>query len=38
VTFVEYVDLYSPLLKHKTQGCPHCNHYLGEDEGNMGDF
>jgi hypothetical protein len=22
-TFAEYVDVYSPLLKHNTPGCPH---------------
>jgi hypothetical protein len=37
-TFVEYVDVHSPLLKHKTQGCPHFNHCLGEYEGNTEDF
>jgi hypothetical protein len=37
-TFSEYVDVYSPLLKHQTPGCPHCNHCSGEDEGNEEDF
>jgi hypothetical protein len=36
--FVEYVDVYSPLLKHKTPGCPYCNHCSGKDEGNTEDF
>jgi hypothetical protein len=36
--FAEYVDVYSPLLKHKTPGCPHCNHCSGEDEGHTEDF
>jgi hypothetical protein len=37
-TFAEYVDVYSPLLKHQTLGCTYCNHCLGEDEGNVEDF
>jgi hypothetical protein len=37
-TFVEYVDVYSPLLKLQTPGCPYCNHCSGEDEGNAEDF
>jgi hypothetical protein len=37
-TFAEYVDVYSPLLKYKTPGCPHFNHYSGEDDGNAEDF
>jgi hypothetical protein len=37
-TFAKYVDVYSSLLKHQTPGCPHCNHFSGEDEGNMEDF
>jgi hypothetical protein len=37
-TFAEYVDVYSPLLKHQTPGCPYCNHCSGEDEGNVEDF
>ena len=36
--FVEYVDVYSSLLYHKTPGCPHCNHCSGEDEAVEGDF
>jgi hypothetical protein len=38
MTFVEYVEVYSPLLKHQTPGCPYCNHCSGEDEGNAEDF
>jgi hypothetical protein len=30
--------VYSPLLKQRTLGCPYCNHFLGEDEGNAEDF
>jgi hypothetical protein len=26
VTFAEFVDVYSPLLKHQTLGFPYCNH------------
>ena len=37
-TFVEYVDVYSPLLKHQRPGCPHCNHCSVEHEGNEEDF
>jgi hypothetical protein len=37
-TFAEYVDVYSPLLKHQTPGCPYCNHFSGEDEGNAEHF
>jgi hypothetical protein len=37
-TFAEYVDVYSPLLKHQTPGCPYCNHFSREDEGNAEDF
>jgi hypothetical protein len=37
-TFIEYVNVYLPLLKHQTPGCPHYNHFAGEDEGNMEDF
>jgi hypothetical protein len=37
-TFAEYVDVYSPLLKHQAPGCPYCNHCSGEDEGNVEDF
>jgi hypothetical protein len=37
-TFAEYIDVYSPLLKHQTLGCPYCNHCSGEDEGNVEDF
>jgi hypothetical protein len=36
-TFAEYIDVYSPLLKHQTPACPYCNHCLGEDEGNTED-
>jgi hypothetical protein len=37
-TFAEYVDVYSPLLKHQTLGCPYYNYCSGEDEGNAEDF
>jgi hypothetical protein len=37
-TFVEYVDVYLPLLKHQTPCCPYCNHCPGENEGNVEDF
>jgi hypothetical protein len=37
-TFAEYIDVYSPLLKHQTLGCPHYNHFSGEDEDNAEDF
>jgi hypothetical protein len=36
--FVEYVDMYLPLLRHQTLGCPYCNHCSGENEGNVEDF
>jgi hypothetical protein len=37
-TFAEYIDVYSPLLKHQTPGCPYCNHSSGEDGENAKDF
>jgi hypothetical protein len=36
--FAEYVDVYPPLLKHQTPGCPYCNHCSREDDGNTEDF
>jgi hypothetical protein len=35
----EYVDVYPPLLYNtKPPGCPHCNHFSGEDEVVVEDF
>jgi hypothetical protein len=39
--FAEYVDVYSPLLyttNPPSSGCPHCDHFSGEDEAVEEDF
>jgi hypothetical protein len=38
MTFVEYIDVYSPLLKHQTLGYTYSNHCSGVDEGIEEDF